>query len=195
MIGVPERTIRHLRRYREIAQLLVCRGLGELVDRLELQPYLAFPRRVVRHWREEGSPFSAPQRLRVALEVLGPTFTKLSQVLSMRPDLMPLAYVAELNRLQGAVPCKPWEPIRGRIESELGKPVEERFAHIDREPLAAASLAQVHAATLPSGSDRSLNQWDLADSAGGRSRLGPRTTRSGLQFGAGDRSGYRRGGC
>jgi ubiquinone biosynthesis protein len=148
MVRGPQRTIRHLRRYREIAEVFIRHGLGELVDLLELQPYLAFPRRMVRQWREEAPPLGAPQRLRLALEELGPTFIKLGQVLSTRPDLIPPAYVAELAKLQDAVPPEPWEPVREQIESELGKPVTELFASLEEEPIAAASLAQVHLATL-----------------------------------------------
>jgi len=148
MIRGPQRTIRHLKRYREIAQVFIRHGLGELVDLLELQPYLAFPRRLVRQWREEAPPLGAPQRLRLALEALGPTFIKLGQVLSTRPDLIPPAYVAELSKLQDRVPPEPWETIRKQIESELEGSIEELFANLKEEPLAAASLAQVHAATL-----------------------------------------------
>ncbi len=148
MVRGPQRTIRHLRRYQEIAEVFIRHGLGELVDLLELQPYLAFPRRLVRQWREEAPPLGAPQRLRLALEELGPTFIKLGQVLSTRPDLIPPAYVAELAKLQDTVPPEPWEPVREQIESELGKPVTELFAILEEEPIAAASLAQVHSATL-----------------------------------------------
>ncbi|MGD8966640.1 MAG: AarF/ABC1/UbiB kinase family protein [Anaerolineae bacterium] len=152
MIRGPQRTIRHLRRYREIAQVFIRHGLGELVDLLEMQPYLAFPRRLVRRWRQEAPPLGAPQRLRLALQELGPTFIKLGQVLSTRPDLIPPAYIAELTKLQDTVPPDPWEPVRKQLESELGAPLKQHFTSFKREPLAAASLAQVHAATLRDGS-------------------------------------------
>lgn len=153
MVRGPQRTLRHLRRYREIAQVFIRHGLGELVDLLELQPYLAFPRLLVRRWREEAPPLSAPQRLRLAFEELGPTFIKLGQVLSTRPDLIPPSYVAELAKLQDDVAAGPGDPIRSQIESELGGPLDELFDQFDQEPLAAASLAQVHAATLLDGTD------------------------------------------
>ena len=153
MIRGPQRTVRHLRRYREIAHVLIGHGLGELVDLVELQPYLGLPRRLVRRWREEAAPLAAPERLRLALEELGPTFIKLGQVLSTRPDLVPPAYIAELTKLQDAVPPEPWAPIHERIERELGKTTAELFATIDQNPIAAASLAQVHAAILHDGTE------------------------------------------
>ncbi|MBN1485239.1 MAG: AarF/ABC1/UbiB kinase family protein [Chloroflexia bacterium] len=91
--------------------------------------------------------------LRRALEELGPTFIKLGQVLSTRPDLLPPPFVEELTRLQDQVPPFPFAQARRQIESELGGPLERWFAHLEQEPLAAASLSQVHAATLHSGEE------------------------------------------
>jgi len=153
MARLPVRGVRNLQRYREMARVLVKHGFGELADLLELQPYLALPRRLVQRWRQEVQPLGAPKRLRLALEELGPTFIKLGQILSTRPDLIPPDYIVELARLQDTVPPAPWEPVRVQIESELEAPPEELFAAFDPVPVAAASLSQVHNATLPDGSE------------------------------------------
>lgn len=142
------RGVRHLRRFQQIAQILARHGFGELLDLLGAAP--VFP--LARIFRRR--PFlGPPQRLRIVLEELGPTFVKLGQVLSTRPDLLPPAYIAELVKLQDAVPPAPWESVRAQIEAELGAPIKGIFATLDPDPLAAASLAQVHAATLPDGTE------------------------------------------
>jgi len=153
MLLRPERRIRHLRRYREIAQVLLRHGFGELVELVERLPSLPLPRRLLRRLRPPAPALGTPRRLRMALEELGPTFIKLGQVLSTRPDLLPPDFIAELSRLRDDVPPGPWEPVRQLIEEELGAPLEELFASFDPQPLAAASLAQVHPATLADGTE------------------------------------------
>jgi predicted unusual protein kinase regulating ubiquinone biosynthesis (AarF/ABC1/UbiB family) len=82
---------------------------------------------------------------------LGATFTKVGQIASTRGDLLPRLLVNELATLQDQVPPRPFPLIQKRIEEELGKPIQDVFASFSPEPIAAASLAQVHAATLPDG--------------------------------------------
>lgn len=89
--------------------------------------------------------------LRRALEELGPTFVKLGQVLSTRPDLVPPDVLRELERLQDRVPPFPYEEAAAQIERELGRPIHQLFARFEPRPLAAASIGQVHAAQLPDG--------------------------------------------
>ncbi|MDQ2983696.1 MAG: AarF/UbiB family protein [Actinomycetota bacterium] len=99
----------------------------------------------------DGSVEERARGLRNALEELGPTFAKLGQILSTRPDLVPPAVVAELEGLQDAVTPLTEAEVVGVMEEELGVPWEDVFASIEPEPLAAGTVAQVHRATLESG--------------------------------------------
>jgi ubiquinone biosynthesis protein len=151
MARSPVRSVRHLQRYREIIRVFIRHGFGELVDTLELLPYLSLPRRLLRGGKPPPSRLGVPQRMRLVLEELGPTFIKLGQVLSTRPDLLPTAYITELAKLQDTVPPEPWTLIRAQIDTEMGRPLEDLFADFEPVPIAAASLSQVHSATLPDG--------------------------------------------
>jgi ubiquinone biosynthesis protein len=146
------RQARHLGRYREIAQILVGHGFGFLIEQLGLQPLLSLPRRAVMRV-PAAPPLGSAARLREALIALGPTFVKLGQALSTRPDLLPADFVQELERLQDTVPPFPAEQAVMLIEESLGSSIDELFARFDRTPLAAASLGQVHAATLHDGTE------------------------------------------
>ena len=88
-----------------------------------------------------------------ALEELGPCFIKLGQLLSTRPDLLPADYIEALSRLQNTVTPVPCDKITAIIESELGAPIDKLFASFDATPLATASMAQVHHATLSNGEE------------------------------------------
>ena len=102
--------------------------------------------------RDDRPAADRARRLREALEELGPTFAKLGQVLSTRPDLLPPEYIAELARLQDDMPPLTQAEVVTVLEAELGVPWEDAFAHIEPDPLAAGTIAQVHRATLPDGS-------------------------------------------
>ncbi len=150
MLAFPLRGRRHWQRYREIAQILLRHGFDQLIDLLELAPFLSLPARWLRR-RRIGEEQTAPQRLRLAIEQLGPTFIKLAQVLSTRPDLVPPDFLAELVKLQDSAPPFPSAAARALIERELAQPIDALFASFEDTPLAAASLGQVHRATLPDG--------------------------------------------
>lgn len=100
---------------------------------------------------EDGPPETLPRRTRLALEALGPTFVKLGQILATRGDLLPPEWIAELEQLHSKAPTLPFEDLRPAVEEALGQPPETAFARFDPEPLAAASMAQVHRATLGDG--------------------------------------------
>jgi len=148
-IGVIGRTYRHLNRYRQILRVLFKYGFGDLVDILKIEQYLEIGLQMIsRKRREKIEKLTRAERLRMALEELGPTFVKLGQILSTRPDLIPLEYLKELSKLQDQVPSFPYEDVRETIKSETGKFPEEIFEHFDETPLAAASIGQVHKAAL-----------------------------------------------
>lgn len=145
------RRYRHLRRYREIANVMVRYGFGFLVQELGLGDLVSLPRRILTGREEPVHTRGA--RLRMALEELGPTFVKLGQVLATRSDLLAPDLVEELSRLLDRAPSFPLAEVMQQIEAELGRPASEVFARFEPEPLAAASIGQVHRATLPSGEE------------------------------------------
>lgn len=100
--------------------------------------------------REIGA-MSTPAKLRLMFQQLGPTYVKLGQMLAGRRELLGPEWASELAKLQNTVPPFPWDQAAAIIEDELGKPPSELFGSIEHEPLGAASLAQVHRATLPDG--------------------------------------------
>jgi ubiquinone biosynthesis protein len=93
------------------------------------------------------------RRLRLAAEALGPTYIKLAQIISSGEGLFPEELVAETKRCRDQVPPETWDDVRRVVEADLGRPIEELFSSFDRTPLAAASIAQVHGATLRTGED------------------------------------------
>jgi len=122
---------KHLRRYREIAGVLARHGWGWILgklgvfERLGKHPDLMPGRQ-------------APAHIRQMLEELGPTFVKLGQILSTRPDIVPEPYISELAKLQDTAPTVPVDQIRAVIESEFGRPVAEMFQEFEDIPMAAA---------------------------------------------------------
>ena len=142
---------RHLARYRRIAEVLARHGFGAVLTQLGLDDRLNIPRRLLRRGVDEADRVPPAVRLRLALEELGPTFIKLGQIASTRPEVLPPSVLAELNNLQDNVPPDPWETILPLIEAELGRPLPEIFAAFDPTPIASASLAQVYPALLPDG--------------------------------------------
>src|SRR5690606_32306327 len=145
-------TVRDLGRLQEIASVLIRFGFGEFVQRIGLAGALERAGRLlhIRQHEQRGRPDPAV-RFRHALQELGPTFVKFGQVLATRIDLLPPEWIAELGKLQNAVPAFSWEEIRPQLAEDLGAEPEQVFARIETQPLAAASLAQAHRAWLDGG--------------------------------------------
>lgn len=145
--------IRSIRRYWNIVRVLSKYGFDNVLEMLGLADVAAKGRRLFRSGALDLSGFSSAERMRMALEELGPTFVKLGQILSTRPDIIPAAFLTEFEKLQDQVPGISFDELRSQIELELGASVEELFEFIDHESLAAASIAQVHRARLKSGEE------------------------------------------
>jgi ubiquinone biosynthesis protein len=141
------RTVRNIARIRQISTVFAKHGFQELMDKL------GFARFIPQKYRraQPDDRLTAPERLRLCFEELGPTFIKLGQLLSSRSDLLPEHYVRELSKLQDRVTPLPYTVIRNSVERELGAPVTEIFSTFSTEPLASASIGQVHEATLKDG--------------------------------------------
>lgn len=153
-IGLVSRTYRHVNRYRQILAVLFKYGFGDLVDRLHVGRYVELGAQILKKGRAEPvEALTRPERIRRSLEELGPTFIKLGQILSTRPDLVPVEIVTELAKLQDSVEPFPFEKAQELIERELGAPAGSFFIDIVPKPLAAASIAQVHRARLCSGEE------------------------------------------
>ncbi|ACL69973.1 ABC1 kinase family protein [Halothermothrix orenii] len=146
------RQYRHLKRYRQIAQVLVKNGLGFLLEHLDLTKYLPVKHRVNKE-EIKADRFSLARRLRAVLQELGPTFIKFGQLMSTRPDILPPVYIQELRKLQDKVTPLPFEDIEKVLIQELGESYRELFKDLEETPEAAASIAQTHRATLHDGSD------------------------------------------
>ena len=153
-IGVIGRTYRHLNRYRQILAVLFKYGFGDLVDVLKIEQYLEIGLQMIsKKRREQVERLTRSERVRMALEDLGPTFVKLGQVLSTRPDLIPVEFVEELSKLQDDVPPFPYAEVAQIISSELGALPGDIFRQFEERPLGAASIGQVHRAHLKDGED------------------------------------------
>jgi ubiquinone biosynthesis protein len=151
-IGVIGRTYRHLNRYRQILTILFKYGFGDLLEMLKIDQYIEVGLQMISKKREvHFERLTKPQGLRMAFEELGPTYIKLGQILSTRPDLIPMEFIQELSKLQDHVPAFSFDLVRKEIDSEFGRPPEDLFDQLDEEPLASASIGQVHRAVLKDG--------------------------------------------
>jgi ubiquinone biosynthesis protein len=141
---------RNVNRWGEILTILSRYGLAGWISRFDLTLVKGF---LKNRDGEALAHLSRETRIRLALEELGPTFIKLGQILSTRPDQIGMSLAQELQKLQTSVPSDDPQIVRETIEAELGRPIEELFEDFDSTPLASASIGQAHRARLPSGDD------------------------------------------
>jgi ubiquinone biosynthesis protein len=144
---VASSTTRNLGRLSEIAQVAVKHGFGYFFETHRLTDLLPGRPRVT----PEGSPSERGQHLREMLDELGPTFVKFGQLLSTRPDIVPPDILLELQSLQDDVRPFPYADVERVIQEDLELSVEQLFTEFEETPVAAASIGQVHRATLPNG--------------------------------------------
>jgi ubiquinone biosynthesis protein len=142
---------RNIGRLSEIAQVAVKHGFGYFFERHRLTDLLPWTSRDGAAAAEAVSPSERGRHLREMLDELGPTFVKFGQLLSTRPDVVPPDIVIELQKLQDEVRPVPFEDVERVVREELGLSVEQAFLEFDERPTAAASIGQVHHATLPNG--------------------------------------------
>ncbi len=142
---------KHLHRYREIVGVLVDEGLDSIIDAVGLRRFAPVAGRLSGDKRTHPEP--VPVRIRHTLERLGPAFVKMGQAASTRSDVLPDAVIDELRLLQDQVTPFSFAEAKAVIEAEFGVPLSQLFATFDETPLAAASLGQVHSATLFDGTE------------------------------------------
>ena len=144
--------IRHFDRYQDIIRAMFHHGFGSIAEELGLADMLPFGGK----WIFEGKNVKekpAGERIRLILEELGPTYIKLGQMMSTRPDIIPSSIILELEKLQDKVKEISFDEVKAIIEDEFELPLEELFREINSVPIAAASIGQVHKAILPSGDE------------------------------------------
>ncbi len=143
---------KNIARIRQIVNVFLKHGFGQFIELLNLQRLIPLRKRlkVFGHWQAPDR-HTIPERLRMAFSELGPSFIKLAQILSSRPDIITHEYADEFKKLLDKVPPFPAAEARSIIESELGTPVGDIFSDFEDIPVAAASIAQVHYAALKSG--------------------------------------------
>jgi len=145
-------TMADLNRLREIIRVFSIAGFGDLFKHMGLEAAAERTGKIM-GWKhaDEIAHLEHPQRVRRVFEVLGPTFVKLGQILATRPDLFGPEWITEFEKLQWQAPPLDFAELRPQVEEDLGAPLEELFADVETTPVAAASLAQVHRATLKDG--------------------------------------------
>jgi len=142
---------RSYKRYRQIFDVLVKYGFEDVAGALNVKQASYLRKRFEKPEYVRLAKLPAPIRVRMILEELGPTFIKFGQILSTRPDLIPVDYAKELKKLQDCVPKRAYSTIKEVIEEETGKEIHAVFPYFEEDPIASASIGQVHIAKLKNG--------------------------------------------
>ena len=142
---------RSYKRYRQIFDVLVKYGFEDVAGALNVKQASYLRKRFEKPEYVRLAKLPAQVRARMILEELGPTFIKFGQILSTRPDLIPMEYAEELKKLQDCVPKRAYSTIRDVIEEETGKEIHAVFPYFEEDPIASASIGQVHIAKLKNG--------------------------------------------
>ena len=153
--------VEDLNRLRQIITVLFEAGFGFIIDRLRLRYLVPLRLRLSQRFKRLKAPakpeIKPPQvRLRESFEKLGPSFMKLGQILSLRPDLIGFEYAKELEKLQSRAATFSFEQVEKIIQKEFGRPIETLFKSFEKKAFAAASLAQVHRAVLKDGTQAAV---------------------------------------
>jgi len=149
-IGKVSKRYRHLKRYQQIIGIIVKYGFENIIHAIHIDRYIESGLDLIPFVKrdEKIEKLSNYQRIRMTLEELGPTFIKMGQILSTRPDLIPIALLNELEKLQNHVPAFGFKHVKAILASEFNKPFDEIFNSIEETPLASASIGQVHKAII-----------------------------------------------
>lgn len=147
-------THKNIQRLRQIITTLIKHGFYPIIEKMHLTKFVSFPLRILGKKAAAGNKtVSLAARTRLAFEELGPSFIKLGQILSTRPDILDEEFIKEFLKLQDEVPPFPFQDVIKVIEDEFKRPAKELFRKIDEQPAAAASIAQVHKAVTMDGED------------------------------------------
>ncbi len=146
-----KRRYKNINRLRQIVNILIKYGFDYFVKQLGLTNLVSKSGKILKLKPSEITQLPLPVRVRLALEELGPTFVKLGQILSTRPDLIPPDYIKELQKLQDKVPPFAYDLVEQIVKRELGADIPKIFKSFEQKPFAAASLGQVHQAILEDG--------------------------------------------
>ena len=155
MLPRIDKTYKNIRRFQQILGVIIKYGFGDILDRLKIEASIEWGKQFLHLSSKDDAPevLTTPKRIRMAMEELGPTFIKLGQILSTRPDLVSADYVREFQRLQDQVPGFPFETVQEILSDAWGRDPSGVLSSLDSKPLAAASISQVHRAVLTDGTE------------------------------------------